>query len=373
MNLHEVYMNRALELAKGGWGRTNPNPLVGAVIVKNGEIISEGYHEILGCAHAEVAAFNNAKIDVKGGTLYVNLEPCSHYGRTPPCALAIIEAGITLVVVAMKDPNPKVSGRGVIMLKAAGIEVIVGVLEKEASKLNEIFIKYITHKRPFVIMKTAMTLDGKIASTCGDSKWISGESSRQQVHILRDRVSAIMVGVNTVLVDNPSLTTRLDFDKGKDPVRIVVDSRGLLPIDSQVVEVKSSAGVILATTSLIESEKEQQLIDKGVCILKLDGLDGHVDLIKLMEELYKLEIDSVLLEGGGGLNAAALDSGIVDKVMIFIAPKIIGGVNAKTPVEGVGIPFMQEAINLEDISISRFDEDILVEGYVGGKPCLQEL
>ena len=373
MNMHEVYMKRALELAKDGWGKTNPNPLVGAVIVRNGEIISEGCHEVLGCAHAEVAAFNNTKQDVKGSTLYVNLEPCSHYGRTPPCTKAIIEAGIKEVVVAMVDPNPKVSGCGISMLKDARIEVLVGVLENEARKLNEIFIKYITQKRPFVIMKTAMTLDGKIASACGDSKWISGECSRQHVHIIRDRVAAIMVGIRTVLADNPSLTTRLGSGSGKDPVRIVVDSKGLLPPDSRILNAESSAGIILATTSLIESEKEKRLTDKGVCILKLDGPDGHVDLKKLMDELYKLEIDSVLLEGGGVLNAAALNSGIVDKVMMFIAPKIIGGCTAITPVEGAGIQQMKDAVKLEDISISRFDEDILVEGYVKGAPCLQGL
>lgn len=371
MNMHEDYMKRVLELAKGGWGKTNPNPLVGAVIVRDGEIIGEGYHELLGCAHAEVAALNNSMQEVKGSTLYVNLEPCSHYGRTPPCAKAIIEAGIKEVVVAMEDPNPKVSGQGIKLLKDAGIEVVVGVLEKEARKLNEIFIKYITHKKPFVIMKTAMTLDGKIASACGDSRWISGESSRQQVHIIRDRVAAIMVGINTVLADNPSLTARLDSGRGKDPVRIVVDSRGIIPMDSRVINVESPAGVMLATTSLIESEKEKQLMDKGICILKADGYEGHVDLVKLMDELYKLEIDSILLEGGGSLNAAALNSGIVDKVMIFIAPKIIGGKDAITPVEGTGIQLMKDAVKLEDISISRFDEDILVEGYVKGEPCLQ--
>lgn len=371
MDKHESYMKRALELAKHGWGRTNPNPLVGAVIVKDGEIIAEGYHEMLGCAHAEVSAFNNANKDVSGGTLYVNLEPCSHYGRTPPCAKAIIEKGIKEVVIAMTDPNPKVAGRGIQMLKEAGIQVVCGVLEEEAKKLNEIFIKYITQRRPFVIMKTAMTLDGKIATCLGDSKWISGESSRQHVHAIRDRLAAIMVGINTVLADNPSLTTRLYSGRGKDPVRIVVDSKGVLPLDSKVINMKSPAYTILATTSMIESEKERQLINRGVRILKVDGPEEHVDLAKLMEELYKLEIDSVLLEGGGGLNAAALNSGIVDKVMVFVAPKIIGGKDAKTPVEGTGIKLMKDAIKLQDISISRFDEDILMEGYVKGDLCLQ--
>ncbi len=357
-------MKRALELARDGWGKTNPNPLVGAVIVKNGEIIAEGCHEVLGCAHAEVAALNNAKQDVRGGTLYVNLEPCSHYGRTPPCAGAIIEAGIGKVVVAMEDPNPKVSGRGIKMLRDAGIEVSVGVLQQEARNLNEVFIKYITREKPFVFMKTAMTLDGKIASACGDSQWISGEASRQQVHIIRDRVAAIMVGINTVLADNPSLTTRLGSQKGRDPVRIVVDSKGIIPVDSRVINVESSADVILATTSAIEREKEKQLLNKGIYILKCDGAGGHVDLVRLMDELFKKEMDSVLLEGGGGLNAAALHAGIVDKIMVFIAPKIVGGRDAKTPVEGHGIQLMKDAYKLKDISISRFDEDILVEGYL---------
>ena len=364
MNKQENYMKRALELAKLGWGRTNPNPLVGAVIVKDGEIMAEGYHEMIGCAHAEAAAFNNAKGDVRGGTLYVNLEPCSHYGRTPPCAKAIIEKGIKEVVIAMTDPNPKVAGKGIRMLEDAGIRVVDGILEEEAKKLNEIFIKFISQKKPFVIMKTAMTLDGKIATCQGDSKWISGESSRQYVHTVRDRVAAIMVGINTVIADNPSLTTRLDSKKGKDPVRIIVDSKGIIPLDSKVINVESAAEVILATTTALAFEKEKQLMDRKVRIIKVEGLDGHVDLIKLMDELYKLEIDSVLMEGGGGLNAAALNSGIVDKVMMFIAPRIIGGKDAKTPVEGVGIQLMKDAVNLENINISRFGGDILVEGYV---------
>ncbi|MDF2985395.1 MAG: ribD [Eubacterium sp.] len=372
MEMHEFYMKKVLELAKAGWGRTNPNPLVGAIIVKNGEIVAEGYHEMPGGPHAEVAAFSNAGSCVRGGTLYVNLEPCSHYGRTPPCAERIIKEGISKVVMAMEDPNPKVAGRGRKLLQAAGVETVTGVLEQEAVKLNEIFVKYITCKRPFVIMKTAMTLDGKIASACGDSKWISGESSRQQVHSIRDRVSAIMVGVNTVMTDNPSLTTRINGKTGKDPVRIIVDSKGVIPVNSQVINIQSSAGVIIATTSAIEIEKEKQLADKGVRILKLDGPDGHVDLKKLMDELYLSEIDSVLLEGGGGLNAAALNSGIVDKLMIFVAAKIIGGKNSKTPVEGEGIPLMKDAIKLENIEVNRFDEDILIEGYVKGETCLQE-
>ncbi|MFZ5974827.1 MAG: bifunctional diaminohydroxyphosphoribosylaminopyrimidine deaminase/5-amino-6-(5-phosphoribosylamino)uracil reductase RibD [Bacillota bacterium] len=364
MDEHEKYMQRALELAKKGWGRTNPNPLVGAVVVKDGSIVAEGYHEKLGRAHAEVSAFAHAQGDVSGGTLYVSLEPCSHYGRTPPCAEAIIQKGIGRVVVAMEDPNPLVAGRGIRMLREAGIDVTVGVLEAQAKKLNEIFIKYITKKKPFVIMKAAMTLDGKIASVTGDSRWVTGESARQHVHHIRDRVAAIMVGINTVLSDDPSLTTRLAAKKGKDPVRIVVDSRGRIPLRSRVIETESEAGLILATTTAIDAEKEKHLIEKGVRVIKAGGAEGRVDLNKLMDALYALEIDSVLLEGGGGLNAGALQAGIVDKATVFIAPKIIGGRDAKTPVEGAGIQRMQDAVRLEDVSVQRFGEDILVEGYI---------
>jgi len=364
MNKHEYYMGRTFELAKKGWGRTNPNPMVGAVIVKDDRVIAEGFHEAIGCAHAEVSAFNNAVEDVAGSTMYVNLEPCSHYGKTPPCAKAIIEKKIKKVIVAMIDPNPKVSGRGVQMLRDAGIEVEVGILEEEARKLNEIFINYVTKNKPFVILKTAMTLDGKIASSTGDSKWVTSQESRTHVHVLRDRVSAIMVGINTVIKDNPMLTARLEQKDGKDPIRVIVDSKGIIPMDSKVLSKDSKAGVILATTSRIQEDKEKQLIDNGVRVIKAEGKDGRVDLQKLMQELYKLEIDSVLLEGGGTLNAAALESGIVDKVMFFIAPKILGGKDAITPVEGKGIQSMSEALKVKNVSFSKFGEDILLEGYL---------
>lgn len=360
----EEYMRRAIELAGRGWGKTNPNPLVGAVIVKDGEVIAEGWHDMIGCAHAEVAAFNNAHRDVRGGTIYVNLEPCSHYGRTPPCADKIVEKGIKRVVVGMVDPNPRVAGKGIAILKSAGLEVTVGVLEEEAKKLNEIFINYIVRKKPFVIMKTAMTLDGKIATFSKDSKWITCESSRKYVHSIRDRVSAVMVGINTVINDNPSLTTRLDTKKGTDAVRIVVDSYGRIPENSNVICVESEKGVVLATTSVVQKEKKKLLEDRGVKIIEADGNEGYVDLAKLMDRLYEMEIDSVLLEGGGGLNASALKYGIVDKVMFFIAPKIIGGCNAVTPVEGKGIDLMKDCINIKDINVKRFDEDILIEGYI---------
>ena len=364
MKNHEYYMRKTLELAKCGWGRTNPNPLVGATIVKNNKIISQGYHKALGLAHAEVDAIMNAKENVEGSTLYVNLEPCSHFWKTPPCAKAIIEAGIKNVIVAMVDPNPKVQGNGIKMLREAGVNVTLGVLENEARKLNEIFIKYITKNMPFVIMKSAMTLDGKTASVCGNSKWISCEGSINYVHEMRSRVSAIMVGINTVIIDNPSLTTRLSAKECKDPIRVIIDSKGRLPLDSNVLKSSNNVGVILATTSQIDSEKEKHLIDKGVTIIKSDNEDGSVNLKIVMKKLYKLGIDSVLLEGGGTINASALSAGIVDKVIMFIAPKIIGGKSALAPVEGEGIKLVEDAIKLHDITINRIDDDIVFEGYI---------
>ncbi len=363
MSNHEFYMKRAIELARGGWGRTNPNPLVGALIVKDGKIIAEGFHESYGMAHAEVVAIQNAHQEIRDTTLYVNLEPCSHYGKTPPCVKAIIESGVSEVVVAMVDPNPLVAGNGIRMLKDAGVRVVEGVLEHEARILNEIFITYISKKKPFVIMKTAMTLDGKICSSSGDSKWISGERSRHYVHTLRDRVAAVMVGKNTILKDNPFLTTRLVDGNGKDAIRIVVDSNGAISENCNAITVKSNAGVILATTSAIPFEKEKILQEKKVQILKLEDDNGRVDLNQLMNKLYTLGIDSVLLEGGGNLNASALASKIVDKVMFFISPKIIGGRNALTPVEGVGIQNMRDALEIKNISVTTFDDDLCIEGY----------
>jgi len=357
-------MKRALELAARARGRTSPNPLVGAVIVKEDRVLGEGFHEAAGQPHAEIVALRNAACDVQGATLYVNLEPCSHFGRTPPCADALVNAGLGAVVAAMSDPNPLVSGRGFAILREAGIRVSVGVLEVQAQRLNEVFTTFISLKRPFVLMKAAMTLDGKIASVTGDSRWVSCERSRRLSHEIRDRSRAIMVGSQTVLKDNPSLTTRLDESRGQDPIRIVVDSAGSIPLDCRVIRSDSREGVILATTSRIDPVKEKALVDRGVRVLKLDGSDGRVDLRALMGELFKLEIDSVLLEGGGTLNASFLAAGLVDKVMVFVAPKIIGGREAATPVAGEGIRLMDQAVRLKNLSVTRSGEDVLIQGYV---------
>ncbi|MDW8801828.1 bifunctional diaminohydroxyphosphoribosylaminopyrimidine deaminase/5-amino-6-(5-phosphoribosylamino)uracil reductase RibD [Clostridium sp. A1-XYC3] len=358
------YMKRALELAAMGIGYTNPNPLVGAVIVKDGKIIGEGYHEVYGSNHAEVNAFKNATEDVKGATMYVTLEPCSHYGKTPPCAKAIVEKGIKKVVIGLKDPNPLVSGKGIQILKDNNIEVVTGVMEEEGRKLNEIFLKYITTKLPFCILKTAMTLDGKIAAYTGDSKWVTNEFSRKFVHQLRHRVSSIMVGIGTILADDPLLTTRLDTGNGSDPIRIIVDSNTRIPLEAKVLHVQSKAKTIIATTELADGNKLKALESAGADIIITPLKNNRVDLSYLMKALGERAIDSVLLEGGSELNYSAVEEGIVDKVNAFIAPKIIGGREAKTPVGGLGKALMSEAISIENIEIHSFKDDVMLEGYV---------
>ncbi|GAB6167948.1 bifunctional diaminohydroxyphosphoribosylaminopyrimidine deaminase/5-amino-6-(5-phosphoribosylamino)uracil reductase RibD [Clostridium carnis] len=360
------YMKMALELAKKGRGRVNPNPMVGAIIVKNEKVIGVGYHEEYGKAHAEVNAINNAVYDVKGATLYVTLEPCSHYGKTPPCVEKIIENKIKRVVIGMVDPNPLVSGNGVKKLKQAGVEVVIGVLEDECKKLNEVFIKYITYKKPFVILKTAMSLDGKIATSLGESKWITGEESREKVHRLRNEVLGIMVGIDTVIKDNPQLTCRLK--EGKSPTRIIVDSKLRIPMESKVLEDISNVKTIIATTESADKNKLVKLEALGAKVLTIKSKNNKVDLNDLMIKLGHLKIDSILLEGGAKLNFSALESGIVDKVQFYISPKIIGGTGSKTPVGGNGIELLKDAYKVKDITLRTIGEDILIEGYIlGGK------
>jgi len=357
-------MRRALKLAAKGTGYTSPNPLVGAVIVKDGRIIGEGFHRLYGSDHAEVDAFKNATEDVRGADMYVTLEPCSHYGKTPPCARAIVEKGIRRVFIGLKDPNPLVSGKGIQILIENGIQVESGILEEEGRKLNEIFLKYITTELPFCIMKTAMTLDGKIAAASGDSKWITGELSRKHVHELRHRVSGIMAGIGTILADDPMLTTRLDGRSGKDPVRIIIDSSARIPLKAKVFNPGSKASVIIAATAKADKGKIKALEANGAEVIITPLKDNGVDLSFLMRELGKRGIDSVLLEGGGRLNYSALKSGIVDKANFFIAPKIIGGETARTPVEGEGIEYMKDAIMLHKTEFYKFGDDIMIEGYI---------
>ncbi len=389
-----IFMEAAIRIAMRGWGVTNPNPLVGAVLVKENKIVAAGYHRAVGCPHAEIEALSSARkkgIEISGCTLYVNLEPCSHYGRTPPCAKAIIESGVKDVVASIPDPNPLVAGSGISMLESSGVRVTLGIMEEEARQLNEVFIKYITAKKPFVILKTAMTLDGKIAAASGNSKWITGEESRKLVHRIRSRMASVMAGYNTVRDDDPMLTVRLpciSFDDGeileryaadknvfdsvpfsvpcRNPIRIIVDSDGRTDPGCNIIRNESGTAIIMATTGRITPERESVLKGLGVSIIKTEAdRDGHVDLPELMDELHRLEIDSVLLEGGGTLNASALESGIADKVMFFIAPKIAGGRNSLTPVEGRGAAIMDEALPLNRMTVERIGCDILVEGYPG--------
>ena len=356
----EIFMREALRIARHAEGRTSPNPLVGAVIVRDGKIIAQGWHRQAGTPHAEIHALNMAGELSRGATLYVTLEPCSHFGRTPPCAQAVINAGISRVVAAMSDPNPKVAGHGFEMLRSAGIEVDVGILEAEARRLNEVFLKYITQKLPFVTLKFACSLDGKIATSTGESQWISCEESRKFSHHLRDINDAILIGVGTVLADNPSLTTRLV--DGKNPVRVIVDSKIRTPLDSKVVTDKS-ARTIIATTANAPIEKISALKSLGVEII-VAGNGERVDLEILMRELASRELTSVLIEGGGQIHFSMLKAGLVDKIFAFIAPKIIGGSNALTAVEGAGFTKISDAVTLKNFTAEQIGTDFLLQGYV---------
>lgn len=362
--MDSLYMARALDLAQLGAGYANPNPLVGAVIVKDNKIIGEGYHEKYGNAHAEINAFNNATEPVAGATMYVTLEPCSHFGKTPPCVETIINKKIKKVIVAVADPNPLVAGRGIKILRENGIEVTTGILENEAKKLNEIFIKFITTGLPFCTLKTAMTLDGKIATHTGDSRWITNDNSREYVHKLRHKYSSIMVGIGTVLADNPLLTTRLKDTDGKNPIRVIVDTKGSVPPDAKVLQCDENTKTIVATTEAISEEKLKYIEATGAEIIITPLKNNKVDLSYLIKKLGERKIDSIILEGGSSLNYSALEEGIVDKVVSFIAPKIIGGKSSKTPVGGKGISYIKDAILLENMEICKFENDVMIEAYI---------
>ncbi|WP_407391238.1 bifunctional diaminohydroxyphosphoribosylaminopyrimidine deaminase/5-amino-6-(5-phosphoribosylamino)uracil reductase RibD [Carnobacterium jeotgali] len=355
-------MRMALDLARKGKGWTTPNPLVGAVIVKGGRVIGQGYHQKYGQPHAEVNAIASAKEDVTGATLYVTLEPCSHFGKTAPCSDLLIDKNIKRVVVGTLDPNPLVAGKGIERLRSNGIEVVKGVLEEESQKLNEIFIKYIVTKQPFVVMKNAMSLDGKIATVTGESQWISGESSRKQVHSLRHELAGIMVGIETIIKDDPQLTSRTL--NGRNPIRIVVDSQLRIPITSKVLTQQDKAKTIVATTRRANKEKLDTLKQMDIEVLVTKEKGGRVDLKELMKLLGAKGIDSILLEGGANLNFSALEEGIVDKIQSYIAPKIIGGKEAKTAVEGAGIQLLKNAFQIDRMTPVMVGEDLFVEGYI---------
>ncbi len=360
----ELYIKRALRLAAKAQGMTSPNPMVGAVIVKNREIISEDFHRKPGTPHAEVFAIEKAGENAKGSTLYVSLEPCCHTEkRTPPCTRAIINAGIRKVIIGMRDPNPKVSGRGILELQKAGIVVKSGILEDEAKRLNEFYIKYITSGKPFVTLKIAMTLDGKIATPEGQSKWITGEKTRKIVHRIRSCVDAIMTAIGTVKADDPQLTARIKG--GKNPMRIVIDPGLEIRIDAKILHVPPET-TILAKKSAVSSqqsaEKKKILSCRGVQVIEYEG--EKVNLDWLVKRLGKMGITSVLIEGGSSLNAHALEDGIVDKIMFFIAPKIIGGRGSFPAVGGRTYRKLEEAYKITDLKIEKIGEDFLIEGYI---------
>jgi diaminohydroxyphosphoribosylaminopyrimidine deaminase/5-amino-6-(5-phosphoribosylamino)uracil reductase len=364
MNDDRKYMQRALDLAALAMGKTSPNPIVGAVIVKNGQIVGEGYHHKAGTPHAEVHALCQAGEMARGATIYVSLEPCCHFGCTPPCADALIDAGIKKAVIATLDPNPLVAGRGMQKLLDAGIEVEVGVMEEEAKKLHDKFLTYIKTSRPLVAIKTAMTLDGKIATNSGDSRWITSEDARAYVHQLRGIHDAIMVGIGTVLHDDPMLNVRLENSDYDDPVRIIVDSYLEIPLYSQIVTSSRQQRSIIFCAHEADQARQKRLEEAGCEVRRINCVNGLLAMEELLNILGEMKLCSLLVEGGGTINASLLEKGLADKVYWFIAPKIIGGQAAPAPVGGKGFDFMKDAIEIESMEINRFARDILITGYI---------
>ncbi len=367
MTADERFMNLAIRLALKGQGKVSPNPMVGAVIVKQGKIVGRGFHHRSGRPHAEINALRQAGRRAKGATLYVTLEPCCSFGKTPPCADAIIKSGIKQVVIASRDQNPLNKG-GIAILKKKGLKVKTGVLRQKARDLNESYFKFITQQSPFVVVKIAETLDGKIATASGNSKWITSPPARRYSHRLRGQTDAILVGINTILRDNPLLTTRYPFS-ATSPVKIIVDSKSKLPLNAKILSRMSPAQTIVATTRFADKSKIKALQDKGVHVItdlparRAKNFKERLSLKSLMKRLAKLNITSVLIEGGGEIIASALEEKIVDKLLIFIAPKIIGGEEAVTSVEGRGINRINQAIRIRGLKIKKIGQDILIEGY----------
>ncbi len=356
------YMNKTLELAKKGEGYTSPNPMVGAIVVKDGKIIGQGYHQYYGGPHAEVYALDQAGEEAKGATIYVSLEPCSHYGKTPPCSLKVIDSGVKKVIVAMMDPNPLVAGRGILQMKEAGIEVELGILEEEAKDLNEIFIQYISSDIPYIYLKSAQTLDGFLATSKGDSKWITNEKARLYGHKLRHKVDAILVGIGTILHDDPSLTTRLSNSKGKDSIRIILDARLEIPLEAKVINQESTANTILVVGEGCDKSKMKLLIGKEkveILTIPLNN-DARIPLDILLKILHDRCISSVLVEGGGRVNYSFLQAGLANKIYSFIAPKILGGNDGISIYTGKGPESMNLVKKLTDVQYQVLDDNILM-------------
>lgn len=385
-------MQLALMLARKGEGSVSPNPLVGAVIVKNNRIIGMGYHEKYGENHAERNAIKNSFEDVEGSTIYVTLEPCAHYGKTPPCVDLIIEKKFKRVVIGMLDPNPLVAGKSIKKLQDNNIEITVGIKEKECRKLNEVFIKYITKKVPFVVLKSAMSLDGKIATSNGESKWITSSESRKDSHKLRNKYMGILVGINTVIQDNPRLNCRIDKDELNDysnllgyikqynlsvadgfelkfgkrevrnPIRIIVDSNLRIPMNSEVI---NDGGItIVGTVKGCNEGKKNKLESMGIKVIETESNYGKVNLTELIRKLGEEGIDSILIEGGGNINFSVLEEGIVDKVRFYIAPKIIGGEKSKSSIEGSGFLELDQSVELKNMEFEKIDKDFVITGYI---------
>ncbi|WOC31617.1 MULTISPECIES: bifunctional diaminohydroxyphosphoribosylaminopyrimidine deaminase/5-amino-6-(5-phosphoribosylamino)uracil reductase RibD [Caproicibacterium] len=361
----ETYMRLALELAQKGCGRVSPNPMVGAVVVKDDRVIGSGYHRQFGGPHAERQALADCRESPRGATLYVTLEPCCHWGKTPPCTDAILESGIARVVVGSGDPNPLVAGRGIRILREHSVAVTEHVLQAACDRLNEVFLHYIQSRTPFVVMKYAMTLDGKIATAAGFSKWITGREARLRVQQDRSRYTAVLAGVGTVLADDPLLTCRLPG--GRSPIRVICDTHLRTPLTAQVVRTAKEVRTLLVCGSTAEAHR-QPYLEAGCEVLPLPEQAGHVNLCALMQELGRRQIDSVLLEGGAALNWSALQSGIVQKVQAYLAPKLFGGAAAKGPVGGSGVSTVQDAYRLTVSEVTPLGDDLLLESRV--IPCL---
>jgi diaminohydroxyphosphoribosylaminopyrimidine deaminase/5-amino-6-(5-phosphoribosylamino)uracil reductase len=361
---HEKFMKAALGFARKGLGKTSPNPAVGAVVVRKGRVVAAGFHRKAGAPHAEVEALSQLKGNARqGDTLYVTLEPCNHFGRTPPCTRAILEKGLRTVVVGMRDPNPHVTGGGCEYLSRHGVEVVTGVLEEECRRLNEWFVTYVSKGRPFVIAKTAMTLDGWTATSAGHSRWVTNERSRHWVHRLRNQVDAVMVGVGTVTADDPLLNTRLTKGRGRDPVRVVVDTHLSIPVNARVLGPPGESETLIAVSKNVANRRLKKLDGKGITFLRCPEKEGRIDLRALMDILGKRSIGSLLLEGGATLLGAMIRERLVDKFCIFKAPKIFGGSDGRPMALGKGPIRMDQSIVLKDIRIRRFGEDVLIVGY----------
>jgi len=361
---HEKFMEEALGFARKGLGKTSPNPAVGAVIVRKDQIIATGFHRKAGAPHAEVEALNRLQGKARpGDTLFVTLEPCNHYGRTPPCTQAILEKGVRKVVVGMGDPNPRVKGGGCEFLSRQGVEVVSGVLEEECRRLNEWFVTYVTQGRPFVIAKTAMTLDGWTATSSGHSRWVTNERSRAWVHRLRNEVDGILVGLGTVTADDPLLNTRLRKGRGRDPVRIIVDTNLRIPENARVLAHAEGSETLIAVSEDVPSRRLKRFEKKGVSFLVCPKKEGRIDLRALMDRLGKRSITSLLIEGGATLMGAMIRERLVDKFCIFKAPKILGGNDGRPMALGQGPSRMDQSISLKDIQIRRIGDDFLITGY----------